>query len=74
MSQKNLIIKNLASNYLLSFFGMALGFFLIPFLVGKLGKDVYGLIVLAEATLAFFERTICVSRSPIKRRSNSRRN
>ncbi len=49
------ILSNLSSNYLLSFFGMILGFFLVPFLIGKLGKGVYGIIVLTESTIAFFE-------------------
>ena len=34
---------------------MALGFFLVPFLIGKLGSAVYGIIVLTESTIAFFE-------------------
>ena len=52
---KKQIISNLTSNYALSFFGLALGFFLVPFLIGKLGKAVYGIIVLTESTIAFFE-------------------
>ncbi len=52
---KKQILINVGSNYLLSFVGMALGFLLVPFLIGKLGKDAYGLTVLAESTVAFFE-------------------
>ncbi len=52
---KKQILVNIGSNYLLSFVGMALGFLLVPFLIGKLGPDAYGLTVLAEATVAFFE-------------------
>lgn len=52
---KNLIIKNLTSNYLLSLVGMALGFFLVPFLIVKLGKEAFGLIILAEMITGFFE-------------------
>ncbi|OGR85665.1 MAG: hypothetical protein A2901_07820 [Elusimicrobia bacterium RIFCSPLOWO2_01_FULL_54_10] len=48
-------MKNLFTNYLTTFLGLALGFILIPFLIHKLGKDAYGLIVLAESTIAFFE-------------------
>ncbi len=52
---RKMIIANVGSNYLLSFFGMALGFLLVPFLIHKLGADAYGLTVLAESTVAFFE-------------------
>ena len=52
---KKQILTNLGSNYLFSFFGMALGFFLVPFLIGKLGKEAFGLTVLAESTALFFE-------------------
>ena len=52
---RNVIIKNIASNYFLGFFGFVLGFFLVPFLIAKLGKDAYGLIVLAEVVTGFFE-------------------
>ncbi len=52
---KKQIIKNLSSTYIFGFLGMALGFLLVPFLLGKLGKEAYGLVVLAESTAAFFE-------------------
>jgi membrane protein EpsK len=52
---KNNIIKNIASTYLLSIVGIGLGFLIVPFLIAKLGREAYGLIVLAEATLVFFE-------------------
>ena len=52
---KKQILINLASNYLLSFFGMALGFMLVPFLIHKIGRDAYGVTMLAESTVAFFE-------------------
>ena len=52
---KKQILVNVGSNYALSFFGMALGFMLVPFLITRLGKDAYGLTVLAETTVAFFE-------------------
>ncbi len=52
---KKRVLSNLTSNYLLSFVGMALGFFLIPFLIRKLGKELYGIIVLTESTVGFFE-------------------
>jgi O-antigen/teichoic acid export membrane protein len=49
------VVTNIVSNYLTSFVGMALGFLLIPFLILKLGKDAFGLTVLAESAIAFFE-------------------
>ncbi len=52
---KKQILKNLSSTYIFGFLGMGLGFFLVPFLLGKLGKEAYGLVVLAESTAAFFE-------------------
>jgi O-antigen/teichoic acid export membrane protein len=52
---KHLIIKNVSSNYLLNLFSMLLGFLIVPFLIGRLGRDAFGLIVLAEAALVFFE-------------------
>jgi membrane protein EpsK len=52
---KNQILNNLGSNYILSFFGMALGFLLVPFLIRNLGKEAYGITVLVESTVAFFE-------------------
>jgi membrane protein EpsK len=52
---KQQIIKNLSSNYLITILGMILSFFLIPFLIKKLGKEAFGLVVLAESTIAFFE-------------------
>jgi len=66
---KNLIVKNLLSNYLLSSFGMALGFLLVPFLIGKLGKEAFGLIVLAEATMVFFEIVTASVRVALSRHS-----
>ncbi len=50
---KKQILKNLISNYLASFIAMALGFLVIPFLIRKLGKEAFGVIVLAEALIAF---------------------
>lgn len=52
---KKQILSNLASNYALSFVGMALGFVLVPFLINRLGKETYGVIVLAESVIVFFE-------------------
>ncbi|MFC1704255.1 MATE family efflux transporter [Candidatus Omnitrophota bacterium] len=55
MSFKKQIVKNIMSNYMLNFIGMFLGFLLIPFLVKKLGQEAFGLTVLAESTIIFFE-------------------
>jgi len=49
------IVKNLFTNYIATAIGVALGIFLIPFLIHKLGKDAFGLIILAESTIALFE-------------------
>ena len=49
------ILKNLCSNYLATAVGAALGFFLVPFLIRRLGKEAFGVIVLAESAIAFFE-------------------
>lgn len=52
---KGQIIKNLCSNYGVNFVSMLLGFLLIPFMIMKLGAEAFGLIVLAESTINFFE-------------------
>ena len=49
------VATNLISNYLLTIVSMVLGFILVPFLIHKLGKEAYGLIVLAESTILIFE-------------------
>ncbi len=49
------IIKNVGSNYIATLIGMVLGLFLIPFLIQKLGREAFGLIVLVESTIALFE-------------------
>jgi len=49
------IIKNLFSNYLVSSLQMILGVLVVPFLIIKLGKEAFGLIVLVESTIALFE-------------------
>ena len=52
---KNQIIKNIGSNYFVNFLQMLLGLLIIPFLIFKLGKDAFGLTVLAESLIAIFE-------------------
>ncbi|MBI4432530.1 MAG: oligosaccharide flippase family protein [Candidatus Omnitrophica bacterium] len=52
---KKQIAKNVFSNYVMTAISMVLGIFLIPFLIHKLGKEAFGLVVLAESTIAFFE-------------------
>ncbi|MCB9747014.1 MAG: polysaccharide biosynthesis protein [Candidatus Omnitrophica bacterium] len=49
------ILRNIFSNYLVNFIQLALGFIIVPFLIKKLGQNAYGLIVLAESTIGFFE-------------------
>lgn len=51
---KKQIITNLGSNYLSKALALGLAFFIVPFLTRKLGRDVYGITVLAESTILFF--------------------
>lgn len=51
---KKQIVTNLGSNYLSKALALGLAFFIVPFLTRKLGKDVYGITVLAESTILFF--------------------
>jgi len=52
---KTQIIKNLFSNYLVNSLQMILGILVVPFLIIKLGKEAFGLIVLVESTIFIFE-------------------
>ena len=52
---KKQIIMNLFSTYVGRAVGMVLGFFLVPFLIGKLGIDTFGVIVLVESLSRFIE-------------------
>ncbi|MBI4309439.1 MAG: hypothetical protein HY591_03810, partial [Candidatus Omnitrophica bacterium] len=52
---KNQIMKNIFSNYFVNFLQMTVGILVIPFLITKLGKGAFGLMVLAEAIIAIFE-------------------
>ncbi len=52
---KKRIIANISSNYAMRALGMALGFFLVPFLLGKLGKEVFGLIAIFESLIMLVE-------------------
>ncbi len=49
------IVKNIFSNYAVSILGISVGFALVPFLIGKLGKESFGLISLVDSTIIFFE-------------------
>ena len=61
------VATNLISNYVLTLVSMVLGFILVPFLIGKLGKEAYGLIVLAESTVLVFEVITTSSRIALSR-------
>lgn len=61
------IVKNLLSNYVGTFLGMALGFLIIPFLVFKLGKEAYGLTVLAEAIINLLQMLVYSARIGLAR-------
>lgn len=52
---KKQIILNVLSNYAGRLVGIGLGFFLVPFLITKMGKEVFGLIVLFESAVLFVE-------------------
>jgi len=52
---KKQIVVNIFSNYAGHGVGMLLGFFLIPFLVAKLGVELFGLIVLFESLMQLVE-------------------
>jgi O-antigen/teichoic acid export membrane protein len=49
------IVKNVFSNYFIFFIQTVTGVLIVPFLIAKLGKSAFGLTVLAESTIAFFE-------------------
>lgn len=49
------IFKNLFSNYLGNFLSMALGFLIVPFVIKKLGKEAFGISVLAESIILFLQ-------------------
>jgi len=52
---KNQIVKNIFSNYFANFLQMALGIMIVPFLIHRLGKSSFGIIVLVETIICFFE-------------------
>ena len=52
---KKQIFRNLGVNCVMNLLRMALGFLLVPFLIRKLGKEAYGLIVVAETAVVFFD-------------------
>jgi len=52
---KKQILSNLGSNYLSKIIIMALGFFIVPFLTRKLSPELYGVTVLAESSILFFQ-------------------
>lgn len=49
------VIKNIFSNYFANFLQMGLGILIVPFLIHKLGKDAFGMVVLIESIIIFFE-------------------
>ena len=64
---KKQIFKNIFSSYLVKSIGILLGFLLIPFLIQKLGREAFGLIVLSESTIIFFEILTTSVRSALSR-------
>lgn len=55
MILKKQIPQNLMTNYFATGINMLLGLLIIPFLIKKLGKDAFGLVILAESIVAFLE-------------------
>ncbi len=64
---KKQILKNLFSNYASRGVGLLLSVFLVPFLIYKLGKDAFGLIVMAESLIHLVEMTCASMRTAIAR-------
>lgn len=52
---KKQIVKNLLSNYTARGLGLFLSFLLVPFLISKLGKSAFGVVVLAESLIHFMD-------------------
>jgi len=61
------IIKNVFSNYFVNFLQMALGILIVPFLILKLGKEAFGLVILVESTIAIFEAMVLSVRIALSR-------
>lgn len=64
---KKQIIRNVSSHYAVKALGALLGFFLVPFLIAKLGKDAFGLIVIAESFIFLIEVSSNSLRSALSR-------
>ncbi len=64
---KRQITQNIASNYALTAVQMVLGILLVPFLISKLGAAPFGVVVLAESMIAFFEVGIASFRIALSR-------
>jgi O-antigen/teichoic acid export membrane protein len=52
---KQQIFKNIFSNYMGNFISTTLGFLIVPFLIKNLGKEAFGISVLAESIIVFFQ-------------------
>ncbi len=50
----DMLIKNIAINFLAQGYLLLLSFFTIPFVLGKLGEDKYGIFLLATALVGYF--------------------
>ena len=64
---KERIIRNMFSHGMARIFEMSLGVVLIPFLIWKLGTGGFGLIVLAESLIRFFDLAITGLRTALGR-------
>ncbi len=64
---KKQIAINILSNYAGRIVSMLIGFFLVPFLITKLGKELFGLILLFEALMLIVEAVSTSTRMALSR-------
>ncbi len=64
---KKQIIANILSNYAGRVVSLLIGFFLVPFLISKLGKELFGLILLFESLMLIVEAVSTSTRMALSR-------
>ncbi len=64
---KKQIAINILSNYAGRLVGLLIGFFLVPFLISKLGKELFGLILLFESLMLIVEAVSTSTRMALSR-------
>ncbi len=63
------ILKNLFASYLARITGLAAGFLLVPFLLNKLGKEAFGITLLAESLIVLIDFFSLNMRSALSRQA-----